>query len=80
MHHLYYNWNGTIRIPTVLMYVSTLAKHTGHRHLVREDENEEAGDCAADEQHPRCQGSNLRHVGQTILLPAPFTASGKLTR
>ena len=27
--HLYYNWNGTIRIPSVLMYATTLAKHTG---------------------------------------------------
>ena len=34
----------------------TTAKHTGHRHPVREDENEEAGDCAADEQHPAVVG------------------------
>ena len=27
--HLYYNWSGTIRIPCVLKYASTLAKQIG---------------------------------------------------
>ena len=66
MSHLYYNWNGTIRIPAVLMYASTLAKHTGHRQPVREDEDEEAGDCAADEQHPTVPGFEPAPHGDTI--------------
>ena len=36
--------------------VRTTAKNTGVRHPVREDENEEAGDRAADEQHPTVVG------------------------
>ena len=27
--HMYFNWNGTIRVPAVVKYASTLAKFTG---------------------------------------------------
>ena len=65
MYHLYYNWNRTIRIPTLLMYASTLAKLTGHRQPVREDENEEEVACA-DQQHPTVPGFERAPHGGTI--------------
>ena len=54
------------------MYTSTLAKHTGHRQPVREDENEEAADCAADEQHPTVPGLEPAPHGDTIESARPF--------
>ena len=28
--HLYYNWNSTVRIPTVLMYAGNMSQFMGH--------------------------------------------------
>ena len=77
--HLYYNWNGTIEMPPVLKYVGTLAKHAGDRYPVRGTRTRRWV-IALTSNTSRWWGSKLHWVWQTTLLPAPFTASGKLTR
>ena len=38
--HLYYNWNGTMRMPAARDYASRLAKNIGDDHLGGEDEED----------------------------------------